>query len=377
MQAKQRFAAIDLLRILAAAAVMAFHHLFYYRSYAAAFAPDIQTAASYGYLGVPLFFMISGYVITQAATGRTRGQFAFARFARLWPAFVICLGITVVARQLVGPALGGWVVLANLTMVPHLFGVPYIDDVYWSLMYEIFFYVAVTVLLVGSSNFVQRLRIFATVWLVLALVGLLVTLPELHTLLVLDFAPYFAVGIAIFLVRSESSTVVDRGLLAAALSLAFVFAAIRASVDSDVFANRVRPNIWLTGAIVLAGAGAIYASTIIETGPRLSRAALTLGGISYPLYLIHNSFGSVLIDLVPPGRLALSIFVAMTAVVAISYGIWRVEVPVRRHLMRAGRLTRPEVFVASHASIKELKEARSPGSSQTYGPKVGVAPSPN
>ncbi len=80
MQAKQRFAAIDLLRILAAAAVMAFHHLFYYRSYAAAFAPDIQTAASYGYLGVPLFFMISGYVITQSATGRTRGQFAFARF---------------------------------------------------------------------------------------------------------------------------------------------------------------------------------------------------------------------------------------------------------------------------------------------------------
>jgi peptidoglycan/LPS O-acetylase OafA/YrhL len=79
----------------------------------------------------------------------------------------------------------------------------------------------------------------------------------------------------------------------------------------------------------------IYASTIIQTGPRLSRAALALGGISYPLYLIHNSFGSVLIDLVPPGRLALSIFVAMSAVVAISYGIWLIEVPVRRHLMRS------------------------------------------
>ena len=340
MQATQRFAAIDLLRILAAAAVVAFHHLFYYRSHAAAFAPDIQTVASYGYLGVPLFFMISGYVITQSAAGRTRRQFAFARFVRLWPAFVICLAITVVVRQWSGPAPGGWVVVGNLTMVPHLLGVPYVDEVYWSLMYEIFFYVGVTIILVGSINFVQRLRIFTALWLGLALLGLFVTLPKLHTLLALDFAPYFAVGIAIFLVRRERSTLADRGLLTAALSLAFVFAAIRASVDSDVFANRVRPDIWLTGAIVLAAAGAIYASTIIQTGPRLSRAALALGGISYPLYLIHNSFGLVLIDSVPPGNLALSIFVAMSAVVAISYGIWRIEVPVRRHLMRAGRSTR-------------------------------------
>src|SRR5260370_33569322 len=286
--------------------------------------------------------MTRGYVITQSATGRTRGQFAFARFVRLWPAFVICLGINVVVRQLVGPAPGGWVILGNLTMVPHLFGVPYIDDVYWSLMYEIFFYVGVTILLVGSSNFVQRLRIFAAVWLGLALLGLFVTLPKLHTLLVLDFAPYFAVGIAIFLVRSESSTVVDRGLLAAALSLAFVFAAIGASVDSDVFANRVRPNIWLTGAIVLAGPAAIYPSTIIQTAPPLTPPPLPLAGIPYPLYLIHNSFGSVLIDSVPPGRLALSIFVAMSAVVALSYAIWRLEVPGRRHLMRAGKRRRLE-----------------------------------
>src|SRR5260370_9764334 len=150
--------------------------------------------------------MTRGYVITESATGRTGGQFAFARFVRLWPAFVICLGITVVVRQLVGPAPGGWVILGNLTMVPHLFGVPYIDDVYWSLMYEIFFYVGVTILLVGSSNFVQRLRIFAAVWLGLALLGLFGTLPKLHTLQTLDFAPYFGAGLAIFLVRSHSST---------------------------------------------------------------------------------------------------------------------------------------------------------------------------
>jgi peptidoglycan/LPS O-acetylase OafA/YrhL len=348
MQAKQRFAAVDLLRILAAVAVVAFHHLYYYPTHAGAFAREVQVGASYGYLGVQIFFMISGYVITQSAMGRTRRQFAFARFVRLWPAFVICLAITVVARQIAGPAPGAWVVLGNLTMMPRLFGVPYVDDVYWSLMYEIFFYAGVTMLLVGSGAFVLRLRVFTAVWLALALLGLAVELPKLHTLLALEFAPYFAVGISVFLVRNAGNANADCVLLAASLALAFVFAAIQApgvgdavfttasSTDAGPFTNRIRPNAWLCGAIVLAGAGALYASTILKTGPRLSRAALALGGISYPLYLLHNSFGSVLIEAAPPGRILLSVVLAMSAVAAICYGVWRIEVPVRRHLMRAG-----------------------------------------
>jgi len=354
MQAKQRFAAVDLLRILAAVAVVVFHHLYYYPNHAGAFAREVQAGASYGYLGVQIFFMISGYVITQSAMGRTRGQFAVARFVRLWPAFVICLGITVVARHIAGPAPDAWAVLGNLTMMPRLFGVPYVDDVYWSLMFEIFFYVAVTVLLVGSGDFVLRLRVFTAAWLALALLGLAVELPKLHTLLVLKFAPYFAVGISVFLVRNAGNTLADRALLAASLALAFVFAALQArgvgdvvfatapSGDAAQFANRVRPNAWLCGAIVMAGAGALYASTILKTGPRLSRVALALGGISYPLYLLHDSFGSVLIDMAPPGRIPLSIVLAMSAVAALCYGVWRIELPVRRHLMRASMPSRRE-----------------------------------
>lgn len=349
MQAKQRFAAVDLLRILAAAAVVAFHHLYYYPNHAGAFAREVQAGASYGYLGVQFFFMISGYVITQSAMGRTRGQFAFARFVRLWPAFVICLGITVAALSLADHAPDARAVLGNLTMLPRLFSIPYVDHVYWSLMYEIFFYGAVAVLLVGSSDFFQRLRVFTAAWLVLALVGLAVELPKLHTLLALEFAPYFAVGISVFLVRNAGNAVADRALLVASLALAFVFTSIQAygvgdavfsaapSTRSAEFANRIRPQPWLCGVLVMAGAGALYASTIMRTGPRLSRAALALGGMSYPLYLLHDSFGSVLIDLAPADRIALSILLTMSAVAAICYGVWRIEMPVRRRLMGASK----------------------------------------
>lgn len=41
----------------------------------------------YGYLGVELFFMISGYVIFKSATGRTASEFAVGRATRLYPAY--------------------------------------------------------------------------------------------------------------------------------------------------------------------------------------------------------------------------------------------------------------------------------------------------
>jgi hypothetical protein len=156
----------------------------------------------------------------------------------------------------------------------------------------------------------------------------------------------------VFLVRNAGNAVADCALLVASLALAFVFAAIQApgvgdatfvggaSIDPAELANRVRPNAWLCGVIVIAGAGALYVGTFIKTGPRLSRAALALGGISYPLYLLHDSFGSIMIDLAPPGSIPLSILLAMSAVVAICYSVWRMEVPVRDHLMHAVRHSR-------------------------------------
>jgi peptidoglycan/LPS O-acetylase OafA/YrhL len=348
---KQRYAAVDLLRIFAAGAVVAFHYLYYYPDIAGAFRREIQASASYGYLGIQLFFMISGYVITLSAVGRTRGQFAFARIVRLWPAFLICLGLTVLALAVAGRSPAASIVLGNITMMPRLFGVPYVDDVYWSLLYEIFFYVAVAIM-VGSGDFVERLRPFTAVWLGLAVVNQIVELPKLRVLLALQYAPYFAVGISLFLARHAGKSLANRVLLAVSLALSVLFAALQAPGVGDVvfstaplaeasrFADRIRPDAWICGLIVAAGAGALYAGTVLETGPRLSRAAFALGGISYPLYLLHDSFGSVLLGWAWPASPPLSLAVAMSVVAAICYGVWRLELPVRRQLLAASRHVR-------------------------------------
>jgi len=80
-----RLASLDLLRLVAALAVVLFHYLF---RGGITGDLDVEYAAAapfaiYGYLGVSLFFLISGFVIAWSAEGRTWQEFAVARFARL------------------------------------------------------------------------------------------------------------------------------------------------------------------------------------------------------------------------------------------------------------------------------------------------------
>jgi peptidoglycan/LPS O-acetylase OafA/YrhL len=86
-----RVEALDLLRLFAVLAVVLYHYGF--RGAAAdgfttASLTDLTPIAKYGYLGVQLFFVISGFVIAYSAEGRTASGFAIARIARIYPGFI-------------------------------------------------------------------------------------------------------------------------------------------------------------------------------------------------------------------------------------------------------------------------------------------------
>jgi len=109
----QRIQSLDVLRAVAAGSVALFHYGWF----------------SFGYLGVELFFLLSGFVLTLPSRHSTAREFVFARCTRLYPAYWACLLMTCIALWCAGTNLGAWQLVANASMLTAFVGERYVDGV--------------------------------------------------------------------------------------------------------------------------------------------------------------------------------------------------------------------------------------------------------
>jgi peptidoglycan/LPS O-acetylase OafA/YrhL len=153
----------DALRGLAALWVVLFHfgegrHI----AHVQAMLPDVLNHAVFraGHFGVPVFFVLSGFVIalsigSDAVDARYVGRFALRRAIRLdipyWASIAISIVVFAVKRELVPNAQIPTITISSLAA--HLFylqeflGFREINPVFWTLTYEVQFYLAFCILL--------------------------------------------------------------------------------------------------------------------------------------------------------------------------------------------------------------------------------------
>lgn len=90
-QAPVRLYALDAVRITAALVVVLYHYVALGTAWGLSgtqhLFPALRPFALYGWLGVEIFFIVSGFVICMSAWGRTVGDFATSRISRLFPAY--------------------------------------------------------------------------------------------------------------------------------------------------------------------------------------------------------------------------------------------------------------------------------------------------
>ena len=125
--------------------------------------------ANAGWIGVEIFFVISGRVIAASAVGKTPYSFARARVMRLLPAAWICATITaLVALECTGfpraTLFHQWA--KSLILLPKG---ELIDPSYWTLSVEIAFYVVVGLLLRWSNSATSIERLVSVIGLLSAL----------------------------------------------------------------------------------------------------------------------------------------------------------------------------------------------------------------
>jgi len=124
-------------------------------------APGLQALAkalhTIGNTGVDLFFVLSGYLIYGSLLSRpsTMRRFMFRRIERIYPAFIAVFVLYVILSFIFpeqskipnGAAAGTIYLLKNFFLLPGLFPIEPMIAVAWSLSYEMFYYLAIPVLI--------------------------------------------------------------------------------------------------------------------------------------------------------------------------------------------------------------------------------------
>lgn len=335
-----RVLALDVLRFMAALAVVLYHYI--NRPEASDFGM-FGAITQFGYLGVPLFFMISGYVIAVSAAQRSPWAFLVARAVRLYPAYWCGLAFTVAVVFLSSgkfPTLAQ--LLANLTLFNDVLGFANIDGVYWTLHAELRFYACVFVLLVlGVFN---HYRWWLTVWLLITLVHLFTGQPFFMGWFISPiYSPFFIAGILFYLMQRGGYSWFVAMMLPACLLLALWR-------SFDVASSFIVDVTLLQRCICVAAVATFFAifycivrsqsdkQVIVRTDiakPLLWRRFLpVMGALTYPLYLLHNVAGKEIIDtLIPfigePTAIAVTVaFMLLCSLILVTY----LEPPLARGL---------------------------------------------
>lgn len=184
--AANRYRLLDAVRGVAASAVMTFHFVGYFGLSGVPTESPLTAAAvaaaGYGYLGVPVFFVLSGLVIAMTAdrvamTPARAGRYLARRFTRLTPPYWFMVAVhvgTVVAGRLVG--LGGSTdvsfpqTAAHLVYLQDLLGYPALNPVFWTLALEVQFYLVfvgaaiVARVIHGARETTGRVIVVAGLW---------------------------------------------------------------------------------------------------------------------------------------------------------------------------------------------------------------------
>lgn len=358
-----RLTALDGLRTLAILMVISFHYFAnpsQFQSVQMLYPFGLRYAdyplLKHGYLGVDLFFMISGFVIAMTLESTHDWiDFTIKRIARLYPPMLLCTLISFIGLGLLPQRV--WLLnpvdlLPGLTFIdemtwrewlgPH---VRIVEIVYWTLFVEVKFYI-----LAASAYYIFRRLplifslglIFNIVWIATRFMSSPEAIEFLKIITTYHKLPWFLAGVAFWGLHSRKHVFVSAMLT---LQMAIVLL-IRTQKDGNTEA-----------AIIFSFFVIFFATIYLPKYVKIFswRPLVLIGASSYPIYLLHNRLGisitHAIAPLAPPWLEKSAVIPMLVAGSIIGFAVlihrfW--EVPAQRKTIRA--LTSLRSFVGAKIS---------------------------
>ncbi|MET4606590.1 peptidoglycan/LPS O-acetylase OafA/YrhL [Bradyrhizobium sp. JR4.1] len=366
---------LDPLRFAAALGVAMFHQMFWSWAWVSIGVPGFERSVAadvlypsaapftwFGWVGVEIFFVISGFVIANSASTSSPGEFLLGRALRIYPAVWVCATATFLVLLLFGSGPASEFILPYIhamLMVPKGVTGQWLDEVYWTLAAETAFYGLVFCAMLTKKITLRHLAwgltIYSAIFNAVALLVLSCTTPsDLPYLVILMFRVpcaafllthgcFFALGIWLFISANRELTALEQVAIAVAclsgaaeiyFFASFFLTSIPAISDQSAL---VPIMVWAAAVLLIAIAANRHRRSAGIASPKAPAYLRTLGLITYPLYLTHNVIGTALIRaLVDAGLDATSaVWIALGMLVLVCWFICaKIEPIVRGALMQ-------------------------------------------
>lgn len=299
-------------------------------------APDILWGWSeetwFGWIGVQVFFVISGFVIAFSSEHASPKSFVVGRVLRLapvmWISASVCLLITLYWQSM--PIVTAiYLYLKSLAFAP--FG-PWIAGQIWTLPIEIFFYGVIYLLLLFKKfhrvGFVSLgiAVVSAVYWFSISLGFYTDSAGRITQLLLLQHGSFFTLGVGFWLVTRRGITPLNTALLFISVLPTWIQIKSSLSWEHPGFGYEefpIVPYVFWVCSVVFMAATIRWNVYFVKVLSPVRNVVLALGRITYPLYLVHfHVGGAVMIWAYQNGwSPELSILTAFAASIAVASAI--------------------------------------------------------
>jgi peptidoglycan/LPS O-acetylase OafA/YrhL len=290
---------LDVFRIVAILCIVMFHYTF--RGFAAdnysilPF-PGLGGVFKYGYLGVDVFLIISGYAMSVSSSSKGLKDFIVSRLLRLYPTFWIAVILISVATL----AIGGnrfhvtpVQFFANLTMLNQFIGINSVDGAHWYLAVILRFYFIIAVVVVLKLSKYQEY--LSGIWLLLALAITIFPVPKVGFIIMPQYAPFLVAGIIFASAKTNGWNLFKYGTVS--ISLLFsIYVSVKAINDFQQYYN-IPLSIYAVASIILSLYIAFYLVSIRTGALKLPKVFILFSAATYPLFLIHQYIGYMIFNL--------------------------------------------------------------------------------
>lgn len=283
---KNEFSSIEVLRGLAALSVCLFH---FSNSTLPTIKPNLLSGFfSYGYLGVQVFFVISGYIIpfslyTKKYELKNFGSFIIKRMVRLAPPAYVCIILMFVLYysaifikgkpidQMYWPGNDLKTLFHNLTFSVSTFNSGWYIDVFWTLEAEIYFYIFIGIVFPLIMNFNKKVNRIVFIAIIGIVFSTMSSISFFHFIPFLKYFVFFYLGLMLFLFQKK---IINIGFFQFIVPLTLIICYGLSDLVSSLVA---------------------FITLLLINQKKIGLASLTfLGTISYSLYITHHFSGIVL-----------------------------------------------------------------------------------